>query len=222
MTTPLSLDAQATVPAPSVPDAGSRHRTEMTSKQTFMKLLVAQLRHQDPMSPVENTELVSQLAAVSGVEHLEGIRQLLADRVADARLSDAAFAGGLVGRKVGWEGQTFALTGSPADLDVGYVMPDSGEPLMLRLFDAMGQPVAQCAGKGSRGEVRTESLSALFGKRLPGGSYLLLAQTGSGQAAPVQLQARVRRVDLPADGGQPRLALEGSLPVELSRIRSVY
>ena len=36
--------------------------------QTFLKLLTAQMRHQDPLEPLDSTQFVAQLAAFSSVE----------------------------------------------------------------------------------------------------------------------------------------------------------
>lgn len=49
-------------------------------KTQFMTLLVAQLKNQDPMNPIENQDFVSQLAQFSSLEQLitvgEGMAQL--------------------------------------------------------------------------------------------------------------------------------------------------
>lgn len=36
--------------------------------QTFLQLLTAQMRHQDPLEPLDSTQFVAQLAAFSSVE----------------------------------------------------------------------------------------------------------------------------------------------------------
>ena len=57
----------------------------LSSTDTFLKLLVAQLENQDPLSPADSTQFVTQLATFSGVEQstqmrddLDAIRATLA------------------------------------------------------------------------------------------------------------------------------------------------
>ncbi|MCZ2079221.1 MAG: hypothetical protein HUU41_01835 [Bryobacteraceae bacterium] len=47
----------------------------LASKETFLQLLVAQLKNQNPMSPADGIEFVSQLAQFTELEQLMTIRQ---------------------------------------------------------------------------------------------------------------------------------------------------
>jgi flagellar basal-body rod modification protein FlgD len=48
---------------------------DQLGKDTFLKLLVAQIRNQDPMNPADGLQFVTQLAQFSELEQLIGIRQ---------------------------------------------------------------------------------------------------------------------------------------------------
>jgi flagellar basal-body rod modification protein FlgD len=47
----------------------------MANKETFLRLLVAQLKNQDPLKPMDGMQFVSQLAQFSQLEQLLSIRQ---------------------------------------------------------------------------------------------------------------------------------------------------
>lgn len=46
-------------------------------KDMFLKLLVAQLRHQNPLEPVDGIEFVTQLAQFTALEHSAAMRETL-------------------------------------------------------------------------------------------------------------------------------------------------
>lgn len=58
--------------------------------QSFLKLLVAQMRHQDPTNPMDPTQYVTQLATFSQVEQSVQMNTKLADILATSQLSQAS------------------------------------------------------------------------------------------------------------------------------------
>jgi len=48
-------------------------------RDTFLKLLVAQLKNQDPLSPQDGAQFVAQLAQFSSLDQLVSINQMLGD-----------------------------------------------------------------------------------------------------------------------------------------------
>jgi flagellar basal-body rod modification protein FlgD len=65
--TPTSPGSQTGSSSSSQPSSGSM-LDPMASEQTFLKLLVAQLQHQDPLQPQDGTQFVAQLAQFSSLE----------------------------------------------------------------------------------------------------------------------------------------------------------
>lgn len=55
--------------------ATSSTEAQQPDKEMFLKLLVAQLRYQDPLQPVDGIQFVTQLAQFTEVEQLMGMRQ---------------------------------------------------------------------------------------------------------------------------------------------------
>jgi flagellar basal-body rod modification protein FlgD len=47
----------------------------LTSEQTFLELLVAQIKNQDPLNPTDSIQFVGQLVQYSELEQLMGINQ---------------------------------------------------------------------------------------------------------------------------------------------------
>ncbi len=49
------------------------------SKDMFLKLLVAQLKNQNPLNPTDGVDFLMQLSQISGVEQMVDMRQQLID-----------------------------------------------------------------------------------------------------------------------------------------------
>lgn len=78
---------------------GSSSQTSKSSVdyESFLKLLIAQMKNQDPTSPMESTEYVAQIASFSQVEQSVQINQKLNQMLQSNSLSQAA---GLIGHTV--------------------------------------------------------------------------------------------------------------------------
>ncbi len=70
-------------------------------KNDFLKLFVAQLKHQDPMSPMQDMEFMGQMASFSTLEQVSHLA-LANDKIAANLTSSSAI--GLIGRTVSYVG----------------------------------------------------------------------------------------------------------------------
>ncbi len=100
----------------------------MSSKdigQQYLQLLLTQLQNQNPLEPMDNDQMASQLASLSQLEQIEGISQKFDQVLESVQLNEAA---SLLGRSV-----TFTPTegGMPTQQTVDSVEFDEGE-LLLR------------------------------------------------------------------------------------------
>ncbi len=85
-------------------------------KDTFLKLLVAQMRYQDPQSPTDSSAFITQTAAYSQVEALQNIADQNASMLAMQR---ATSAGALVGKTVTYtDSDGTAVTGTISSVTI--------------------------------------------------------------------------------------------------------
>jgi flagellar basal-body rod modification protein FlgD len=66
-------NTSSTPPAP----AASSNIDGLANENTFLQLLIAQIKNQDPTNPTDSVQFLSQLAQFSQLEQLIGIRQEL-------------------------------------------------------------------------------------------------------------------------------------------------
>jgi flagellar hook assembly protein FlgD len=74
ITTAVNADTAIIPPAPK-PSPAPAGADGLANEQTFLKLLVAQLKNQDPMTPQDGIQFVTQLAQFSGLEQTMQMRQ---------------------------------------------------------------------------------------------------------------------------------------------------
>jgi flagellar basal-body rod modification protein FlgD len=104
-----------------VPGAGTARSTSSTTgssqlgKQDFLKLLMAQMRNQDPMKPMDDTQTIAQMAQFSA---LEATQQLIATLQKSSNTQTVFQAGALIGKYIqagAADGTT--ITGTVSDVE---------------------------------------------------------------------------------------------------------
>ena len=71
-----ALTAAAAPVSPAAASPGAKPGIDpLANEETFLKLLVSQLKNQDPLKPPDSSQFVGQLTAYSQLEQLIGIRQ---------------------------------------------------------------------------------------------------------------------------------------------------
>lgn len=101
----MAMDSVVPVGPPQLPTkdelagtTGTKDNTKL-GQDAFLKLLVAQLKYQDPMNPADNTQFISQTAQFSMLEQLTQMSNQT-DKVLDSQQVQSS--AGLVGKTVTW------------------------------------------------------------------------------------------------------------------------
>ncbi|MDH5480692.1 MAG: flagellar hook assembly protein FlgD [Nitrosomonas sp.] len=111
-------------------------KAELDPQDRFLKLLVTQMQNQDPLNPLDNAEVTSQLAQIStvtGIDKLNDTLQLLLSDIEDTRTMEAA---ALIGRNVLVPGNTMILENEIAV--AGIELPQSVDKLSVTILDSSG------------------------------------------------------------------------------------
>jgi len=145
-------------------------------KQEFLQMLVAQLRHQDPLSPMESQQFASQLAEFSSLEELSNINDSVSEGVdVDLVLTQAinnTLATTLIGKNVLAYGDMITL-GDADSVDYNFNLANPAENVEVTIYDENGAVVRTLSIKSLSEGSHTFSWDGKNkqGERLPEGKY---------------------------------------------------
>jgi flagellar basal-body rod modification protein FlgD len=126
----------ASVPGSGNPAAEPARAGNAEMEDRFLKLLVAQMRNQNPLNPLDNAQVTSQIAqisTVSGIDRLNATLQALAAGFAADRTLQAA---GMIGRGVLVPGSALKLEEGGAT--GGVYLPQPVDRLVVTVMDGSG------------------------------------------------------------------------------------
>ena len=115
---------------------GTKAATGSTAELSdrFLTLLVTQLKNQDPMNPMENAELTTQLAQMSTVEGVNKLNTTLDGLVSQFKSNQVMQGAALVGRQVLGEGDRLTLNDSGAA--GGFDLDAAADSVKVKVLDS--------------------------------------------------------------------------------------
>ena len=103
----------------------------------FLKLLVAQLKNQDPLNPVDNAQMTSQMAQISTVTGIDKLKTTLQQMATSFNASQSVQATAMIGRNVLVPGSELHLQNGAAQGGVSLTQPV--DKLTVSILDASSQ-----------------------------------------------------------------------------------
>lgn len=90
--------------------AGVPSHKEQTDlgKDEFLKILIAQLNHQDPLNPMEDQDFIAQMAQFSSLEQMLSMNESIKSMLEHQTQSNFAQYSQLIGKQVSWSGDNNA------------------------------------------------------------------------------------------------------------------
>jgi len=195
-------------------------RSTTLGQADFLHLMTEQLKHQDPLKPLDNNQFLGQLAQFSTVQGIEGMQGAMAAMASVMESDQTLRAAALVGhdalvsidqvplaRGAGLSGEIVAAAAGPVTLDV---VDANGVRVRRMTVEATGSGATAFQWDG-----RDEA-----GNPAAAGSYSFRAVTGGkdpsakdAELLPVQASARVDSVSIEPGGLFLNLAGMGSVPL---------
>ncbi|WP_337245250.1 flagellar hook capping FlgD N-terminal domain-containing protein [Luteimonas sp. gir] len=183
----------------------------------FLRLMTEQLKHQDPLKPMENSAFLGQLAQFSTVQGIQDLNSSV-NGFANAMASDQLLRGAnLVGRDVVLPSAKLALPSEGSA--TGLVAAPAAGIVNFDVTDANGELVHQFSVPATAaGEVAFAwDGTDAAGNRLPAGTYGIAARhlAGSGESSVLStyVRARVDSVSVGSDGLYLDLDGLGTAPI---------
>ena len=222
MTTPID---STTSPSPLTSSLAKQTGNQAMGKDAFLKLLVAQIRHQDPLKPQDSTQFVAELAQFSSLEQTMGINERLDLLSMQSRGLQNAEVVGLVGKRATVTGSMLTIDGSGTGAAVGFTLAGESAETKLTIRDQSGRVVRNFdLGAREPGTTRIQwDGRSDSGQVQPAGTYVVEIEANTADGSPVtasqETSGTVTAVSF--DKGYPVLHLDNGTDVPISDLLRV-
>ncbi len=177
-----SLAKKAQVANVATPDskAAAKPKGVVEAQDRFLKLLVTQMKNQDPLNPMDNAQVTSQMAQLSTVSGIDKLNQTLEALSSSMISSQSLQASSMIGRIVLAPGNKIELKGGQGA--AGVDLKQSADNLNVHIKDASGNVVRNLKLGGQQAGVVAIQWDGKndAGMDLPEGSYQISASSQLG------------------------------------------
>lgn len=191
-------------------------------KEDFLKLLVAQLQHQDPLNPMDSTDFTSQLAQFSSLEQLANISSQMKNLLLYQNSIQNTMAVNLIGKDVTFSGDTINLQGTA---DISYTVSSDASAVSVSVYDSNGKLVRKInLGKIAAGENSyTWDGKDSDGNKLSDGQYSvkISAVDSSGNTVTASTKSEGTVTGITYDNGVTYLVIDGKTKIQLGDITEI-
>ena len=121
--------------------SGVSTQTADQMQTTFLKLLVAQINNQDPLNPVDNSQMTSQMAQINTVGGIQQLNTSLQGLVSQFSSMQMLQGSTLIGHTVTVPGNSLTVNSTTGQGVGAYSLPTSASSVQVQITDASGNVV---------------------------------------------------------------------------------
>ena len=194
-------------------------------KDDFLKLLVAQLKNQDPLAPQDNTQFVAQLAQFSSLEAAMGTNSRLDSITSQNQGMANTEVVALVGKTATVKGSLVTASGSGTAVPVSFTLNSATDSTNVSIQNASGKVIRTIpVGAHNAGLVKVNwDGRDDQGNVMAAGTYAVSVQakTKDGSAVSVAQETTGLVKSVAFDKGYPVLTLANGMQVPVSDLLKV-
>jgi len=180
--------------------------TSAIGKDDFLKMMIAQLKHQDPLNPLDGTDFTAQLAQFSSLEQLSNMNdQLKTLGLYQASLNNSQ-AANLIGKEITAIGNVIKVDGTSADLT--YNLTEGAEKVVVSIYDEGGNLV-DTLDLGSQKEGENSVTWNCSGIAAGNYTFEVSATDADGDVVPAYTMITGKVMGVSFDEGSPVLSVNG-------------
>ena len=120
--------------------ATAKSKDDVTSADRFLKLLVTQMQNQDPLNPMDNAQITSQMAQINTVNGIEKLNTTVASLSGQFLQMQTLQGASLVGRGVLVEGKQVVMNDSGKGVG-GFELDGAADSVKVEVLNAAGHVV---------------------------------------------------------------------------------
>jgi flagellar basal-body rod modification protein FlgD len=186
--------------------------------ERFLKLLVTQMQNQDPLNPMDNAQVTSQIAQINTVTGIEKLNTTVASLSTQMMQSQALQGAALVGHDVLLEGKTLAVADGKAT--GGFELTSAADAVKVEILSPAGRVIdtvqlgAQNAGRNGF------EWAVPAGASTDGLTFRVTATSGATALTATPLAAD-RVVAVSMDGGALKLELASGRSVPYAGVKAI-
>ena len=224
----MLIDSSSSTASTSTASTGASTSQASTDKKQindqlnqFLKLLVTQLQHQDPLQPMDANQFTQQLVQFASVEQQIYQNANLEKLVSMQQGAQTGSVINYLGSMVEFEGDTMSLQGGSAA--ASYTLPESAAQTTIRVRDMAGNIVFSGGGETASGShVFSWSGRGNSGEALADGAYKLEIEAKRSDGTTLDVSTHVMGLvsGIVNDGDLPQLVV-GDEQIPLSKVVSV-
>ncbi|MCX8031686.1 MAG: hypothetical protein N3A59_08950 [Thermodesulfovibrionales bacterium] len=191
-------------------------------KDEFLKLLTTQLRYQNPLNPMDNTEFTAQLAQLSSLEALNNLVLQMSDMLLYQNSIQNTLTLNLIGKQVKFAGNKINLK---EKAEISYNLSTDATKVNISIYDSSGKLVKTI----DVGSQKAGSHTFIWdgkdanGNKLPEGEYTFKITASDKDNKPVEVSSLTKGIvtGVTFENNVTYIIVNGNIKIKLNEILEI-